>query len=94
MWAATSARVAFWHPLETTVLSCSCVGNLYSLFCVFQIFKIIESPAMFFFLLAKNLSTADIHWQICEVYRATAMSEGKVYKWVRDFKAGRDNVHG
>ncbi|GBL89352.1 hypothetical protein AVEN_225874-1 [Araneus ventricosus] len=45
------------------------------------------------FLSARNLSAADIRRQICEVYGATAMCEGKVRKWVRDFKAGRDNVH-
>ncbi|KFM73226.1 Sorting nexin-29, partial [Stegodyphus mimosarum] len=45
------------------------------------------------FLPLRNLSTADIHWQICEVYGATAMSESKVHKWVRDFKAGCINVY-
>ncbi|GBL72896.1 Mariner Mos1 transposase [Araneus ventricosus] len=59
----------------------------------------IESPApcevrsVIRFLSARNLSAADIHRQICEVYGATAMCEGKVRKWVRDFKTGRDNVH-
>ncbi|GBM40541.1 hypothetical protein AVEN_76946-1 [Araneus ventricosus] len=62
-------------------------------------FKIIESPApceirsVIRFLSARNLSAADIHRQICEVYGATALRDGKVRKWVRDFKAGRDNVH-
>ncbi|GBN40309.1 hypothetical protein AVEN_58680-1 [Araneus ventricosus] len=36
---------------------------------------------------------SDIHWQICEVYGATALCEGKVRKWVRDFKIGCDNIH-
>ncbi|GBM91656.1 hypothetical protein AVEN_4778-1 [Araneus ventricosus] len=39
------------------------------------------------------MSAAYIHQQICEVYGATAMCEGKVRKWVRDFKTGRDNGH-
>ncbi|GBM04738.1 hypothetical protein AVEN_20185-1 [Araneus ventricosus] len=62
-------------------------------------FKIIETPApcevrsVVRFLSARNLSAADIHRQICEVYGATAMCEGKVCKWVREFKAGCDNVH-
>ncbi|GBL96275.1 Eukaryotic translation initiation factor 2-alpha kinase 1 [Araneus ventricosus] len=43
--------------------------------------------------LTRNLSAADIHRQICEVYGATAMCEGKVRKWVRDFKAGRNSIH-
>lgn len=33
-----------WHSLGTTVLSCNYVGYLYNLFCVFKIFKFIESP--------------------------------------------------
>ncbi|GBO14370.1 hypothetical protein AVEN_18350-1 [Araneus ventricosus] len=62
-------------------------------------FKIIESPApcevrsVIRFLSARNLSAADIHRQICEIYGATAMCEGKVRKWVRDFKVSRDNAH-
>ena len=43
------------------------------------------------FLSARNLSAADIHLQICEVYTATAMYTGKMHKWVRDFKTGRDS---
>ncbi|GBN18853.1 Histone-lysine N-methyltransferase SETMAR [Araneus ventricosus] len=45
------------------------------------------------FLSARNLSAADIHWQICEVYGATALCEGKVRKWVGDFNIGHDNIH-
>ncbi|GBM39812.1 Histone-lysine N-methyltransferase SETMAR [Araneus ventricosus] len=62
-------------------------------------FKIIESPAsckvrsVIRFSSARSLCAADIHRKNCEVYGATAMCEGKVRKWVRDFKAGRDNVH-
>ncbi|GBN18066.1 hypothetical protein AVEN_255030-1 [Araneus ventricosus] len=46
-----------------------------------------------FATLHQSLWESDIHRQICEVYGATVMCEGKVRKWVRDFKAGRDNVH-
>ena len=38
------------------------------------------------FLSARNVFAADIHRQICEVYGATAMREGKVRKWVKDSK--------
>ncbi|GBM81161.1 hypothetical protein AVEN_226976-1 [Araneus ventricosus] len=75
-----------------------CRSPVRSVLCI-QIFKIIESPApcevrsAIHFLSARNLSAADIHRQICEVYGATTMCEGKVRKWVREFKAGRDNVH-
>ncbi|GBM82662.1 hypothetical protein AVEN_200566-1 [Araneus ventricosus] len=73
--------------------------NVETLFCYINILlsllnqthKIVRSVIRF--LSARNLSAADIHWQIFEVYGATAMREGKVRKWARDFKAGRDNVH-
>ncbi|XP_067013476.2 coiled-coil domain-containing protein 174 [Anabrus simplex] len=71
----------------------ACLGNNGA-----QTFKIIDSPApcevrsVIRFLSARSLSGTDIHRQICEVYGANAMSEGKVHKWVRDFKDGRDNV--
>ncbi|GBN04491.1 hypothetical protein AVEN_112942-1 [Araneus ventricosus] len=60
-------------------------------------FKIIESPtpcevwSVIRFLSSRNLSAAHIHRQICEVYGATAMCQGKVRKWVRDFKAVHDD---
>jgi uncharacterized protein (UPF0335 family) len=44
------------------------------------------------FLNARNVKTADIHRQICEVYD-DAMSDGIVRKWVRKFNEFRDNVH-
>lgn len=62
-------------------------------------FKIIDSPAPYEvrlvirFLSARNLSAADIYLQICDVYTVLMLSEGKVRKWVRDIKDGRDNVH-
>ena len=40
---------------------------------------------------SKNMSTADIHRQICEAHGATVMCEGKTQKCVRDFKAKRDS---
>ncbi|XP_046676126.1 histone-lysine N-methyltransferase SETMAR-like [Homalodisca vitripennis] len=45
------------------------------------------------FLTAKNVSAADIHRQINEVYGPNAMNDSKVRKWVRGFKDGRENVH-
>ncbi|GBM91291.1 Histone-lysine N-methyltransferase SETMAR [Araneus ventricosus] len=61
-------------------------------------FKIIESPApcevrsVIRFLSAKNLSAADIHRQICEVYGATAMCEGKVRKIIASVFWDRHDV--
>ncbi|GFY25211.1 histone-lysine N-methyltransferase SETMAR [Trichonephila clavipes] len=45
------------------------------------------------FLTAKNVSAAEIHRQISDVYGPNAMSSSKVRKWVRAFKDGRENVH-
>ncbi|KAG8271628.1 NF-X1-type zinc finger protein nfxl1 [Homalodisca vitripennis] len=62
-------------------------------------FKTIERPAdceirsVIWFLTARNVSAADIHRQISEVYGPNAMSCIKVRKWARAFKDGRENVH-
>ncbi|GFV00446.1 histone-lysine N-methyltransferase SETMAR [Trichonephila clavipes] len=45
------------------------------------------------FLTAKNVSAAEIHRQISDVYGPNVMSSSKVRKWVRAFKDGRENVH-
>ncbi|GFV52278.1 histone-lysine N-methyltransferase SETMAR [Trichonephila clavipes] len=42
---------------------------------------------------AKNVSAAEIHRQISDVYGPNAISSSKVRKWVRAFKDGRKNVH-
>jgi len=36
---------------------------------------------------------SDIHRQICQVYGDNAMNDGMVWKWVRMFNEGRENVH-
>ncbi|GFW89628.1 HTH_48 domain-containing protein [Trichonephila clavipes] len=62
-------------------------------------FKVIESPAkceirsVILFLTARNMSAADIHHQITEVYGTEAMSDSKVRKWISRFKDGRTNIH-
>ncbi|GFW25318.1 histone-lysine N-methyltransferase SETMAR [Trichonephila clavipes] len=62
-------------------------------------FKTIDQPAdceirsVIRFLTAKNVSAAEIHRQISDVYGPNAMSSSKVHKWVRAFKDGRENVH-
>ncbi|GFY02836.1 HTH_48 domain-containing protein [Trichonephila clavipes] len=60
--------------------------------------QVIESPVkcevrpVIRFWTARNISTADIHCQITEVYGAEAM-RSKVQKWVKKFKDGRTNFH-
>jgi hypothetical protein len=44
------------------------------------------------FLNAKNLTAAKIHWQLCCVYGPTVMSEGTVRQWVRQFKGGKEQM--
>ncbi|GFV89672.1 histone-lysine N-methyltransferase SETMAR [Trichonephila clavipes] len=62
-------------------------------------FETIDQPAdceigsVIWFLTAKNVSAAEIHRQISDVYGPNAMSSSKVRKWVRAFKDGRENVH-
>ncbi|GFV03554.1 HTH_48 domain-containing protein [Trichonephila clavipes] len=62
-------------------------------------FKTIDQPAdceiwsVIRFLTAKDVSAAEIHRQISDVYGQNAMSSSKVRKWVRAFKDGRENVH-
>jgi hypothetical protein len=53
-----------------------------------------EIRSVISFLNARNVTQADIHRQICEVYGENVMSDVRVRKWVRKFKEGRDNVQG
>jgi len=45
------------------------------------------------FLNAKNMTSAEIHRQLCDVYGEHAMSSSMVWRWVRMFNEGRENVH-
>ncbi|GFV36632.1 HTH_48 domain-containing protein [Trichonephila clavipes] len=62
-------------------------------------FETIDQPAdceirsVIRFLTAKNVSAAEIHRQISDVYGPNAMSSSKVRKWLRAFKGGRENVN-
>lgn len=51
-----------------------------------------ELRAVIRFLWAKNVSAAEIHRQIVEVYGAEAMSRQHVAKWRRSFETGREDV--
>jgi transposase len=61
-------------------------------------FKKIEKPAacemrsVIPFSNARNMKSADIHRQLCEVYGEHAMSDLLVRRWVRHFNDGRENV--
>jgi len=62
-------------------------------------FKKIENPAacemrpVIRFLNAKNMTLAEIHRQLCDVYGEHAVSSSMVWRWVRLFNEGRENVH-
>jgi len=62
-------------------------------------FKKMENPAaceirsVIRFLNAKNMTPAEIHRQLCDVYGEHAMSSSMVRRWVRLFNEGRENVH-
>jgi len=59
----------------------------------------IENPAacemrpVICFLNAKNMTPAEIHRQLCDVYGEHAMSSSVVWRWVRLLNEGRENVH-
>ncbi|GBL97259.1 hypothetical protein AVEN_84959-1 [Araneus ventricosus] len=45
------------------------------------------------FLNAKDVKAAEINRQISEVHEENIMSEGRVRKWIREFKDARTNMH-
>jgi transposase len=45
------------------------------------------------FLNAKNVCSAEIYRQFCEVYGENGMSDGMVRRWCRMFSEGRTNIH-
>jgi len=63
------------------------------------VFKKIENPAacemrsVIRFLNAKNMTPAEIHRQLCDAYGEHAMTSSMVWRWVRLFNEGRENVH-
>jgi hypothetical protein len=52
-----------------------------------------EIHALLQFFNTKILTAAKIQQQLCHVYTASVMSEGRVRQWVRQFKDGQTNVH-
>jgi len=52
-----------------------------------------EMRSVIRFLNAKNMKSAEIHRQRCDVYGEHAMSSSMVRRWVRLFNEGRENVH-
>ena len=45
------------------------------------------------FLNANNMTPAEIHRQLCDVYGEHAMSSSMVRRWVRQFNEGSENAH-
>jgi hypothetical protein len=52
-----------------------------------------KSQTLIYFLHAKNLSAAEIRFELCVFYSLNVMSEGAVRQWYRKFKGGWTNVH-
>jgi hypothetical protein len=52
-----------------------------------------EIPAVIRFLHDKNMSSVEIHCELCAVYGQNIMSEGTVRQWCRMFKDWRKNIH-
>ena len=83
---------------QSTDAICSLSNSVYTSCCVFIMFKKIENPAacemrsVICFLNAKNMKSAEIHRQLCDVYGEHVMSSSMVRRWVRMFNKGRKNV--
>lgn len=68
--------------------------------CIFEMFKIIESPTIMGdcknnngFWIVWIMLAADFHHHITKIYGDTAMiEEGKLQKWVRQFKGDHENM--
>jgi hypothetical protein len=62
-------------------------------------FKKIENPAacekwsVIHFLNVKNMKSAEILRQLCDMHGEHAISSSMVRRWVRLFNEGRENVH-
>ncbi|GFV44171.1 HTH_48 domain-containing protein [Trichonephila clavipes] len=86
-------------PCSSNDTICIGIVAVWYVQCYFKMFETIDQPAdceirsVIRFLTAKNVSAAEIHRQISDVYGPNAMSSSKVRKWVRAFKDGRENVH-
>jgi len=51
-----------------------------------------ETRSVIRFLNVKNMTPAEIHRQLCDVYGEHAVSGSAVRRWVRVFNEGRENV--
>ena len=77
---------------------CRLSNSVYASCYVFITFKKVQNPAacemrsVIRFLNAKIMKTAEIH-QLCDVYGEHAMSSLMVWRWVRLFNEGWENLH-
>jgi len=78
---------------------CRHSNSVYASCCLFIMFNKIENPAacemqcVICFLNGKNMKPAEIRRQLCDVYWEHAMSSSVVWRWVRLFNEGCENVH-
>jgi len=92
-------RAEFFILRQGTDAICRHLNSVYTLCCVFIMFKKIENPAacemrsVIRFLNVKNMKPAEIHQQLCDVYGEHAMSSSMVRRWVRLFNERCENVH-
>ena len=70
------------------------LNGVYTLCCVFIMFKKIENPttcemrSVIRFLNVKNMKPGESNRQLCDVYREHAMCSSVVQRWVRLFNEG------
>jgi hypothetical protein len=73
----------FFHVSTEWVMMCPAIDKPASS----EILTVVRS------LCAKNVSSAEIHCELCAVYDQNVMSEGTVRQWCRMFKDGWKNGH-
>jgi hypothetical protein len=77
---------------------CRQSNRVYASSCVFTMFNKVDKPAtcdmrsVIRFLNVRNMKPAEIR-QLCEAYREHAVRVSMVWRWVRHFIEGRENVH-
>jgi hypothetical protein len=52
-----------------------------------------EMQSVIHFLNARNMKPGYIHCHLCEVHGEHAISDSLVWRWVRNFNEGHENVH-
>jgi hypothetical protein len=95
-FARVLSFLIYWQATDANMRK---AGIVHALFFAFKMFQDDQVPvdcqirSVIHFLKARNMKSADIHCQICEVHSENAVSDGMVRKWFRKFNKSRDSMH-